>query len=150
MWVLSNFLKFLKDIYYHYFKTFNHPLLTTYFLMFTSFYHMRAVLYCCKSNTDNILKLCASCPDVYKRHNSILLIKDTYFLSFACFIKIFVGKTFWLKMYLFPVLFKRKIKRCLTFFEVCSESGDSGSSLWSMIISLIINSPIIRNVGRQN
>ena len=31
-------------MYYHYFKT--RPLLTTYFLVFTSFYHMRAEMSC--------------------------------------------------------------------------------------------------------
>ena len=35
---VSNFKKYLKPTFYHYFKIFNRPLLTTYFLLFTSFY----------------------------------------------------------------------------------------------------------------
>jgi len=39
---VSNFKKYLKTPFYQYFKIFNRPLLTTYFLVFMSFYHMRA------------------------------------------------------------------------------------------------------------
>ena len=47
---VNNFKTYLKTTFYQYFPTFSRPLLTTYFLLFTSFYRiMRAELIVYKS-----------------------------------------------------------------------------------------------------